>query len=66
MAVHQEVRLGSAELVPDLDRTDSWLLFIDGVPQSGVDLGDPDYLEFEYVRRTGSTVPLRTIIFNPT
>jgi hypothetical protein len=51
--VHQEVRLGSAELVPDLDRADAWLLFIDGVPQSGVDLGDPGYLEFEYVRRIG-------------
>ncbi|HEX7163895.1 MAG TPA: fused MFS/spermidine synthase [Trebonia sp.] len=58
MAVHQEVRLGSAELVPDLDRTDSWLLFIDGVPQSGVDLGDPGYLEFEYVRRIGHVTDL--------
>jgi len=47
------VRLGSAEIVPDLDRTDAWLLFIDGVPQSGVDLSDPGYLEFEYVRRIG-------------
>jgi spermidine synthase len=52
------VRLGSAELVPDLDRTDSWLLFIDGVPQSGVDLGDPGYLEFEYVRRIGHVADL--------
>jgi hypothetical protein len=52
------VRLGSAELVPDLDRTDAWLLFIDGVPQSGVDLGDPGYLEFEYVRRIGHVADL--------
>jgi spermidine synthase len=52
------VRLGSAELVPDLDRTDSWLLFIDGVPQSGVDLGDAGYLEFEYVRRIGHVADL--------
>jgi spermidine synthase len=57
-AVHQQVRLGSAELVPDLDRADSWLLFIDGVPQSGVDLGDPEYLEFEYVRRIGHAADL--------
>jgi hypothetical protein len=57
-AVHQEVRLGSAELVPDLDRTDAWLLFIDGVPQSGVDLEDPGYLEFEYVRRIGHVADL--------
>jgi spermidine synthase len=56
--VHQEVRLGAAELVPDLDRADSWLLFIDGVPQSGVDLADPGYLEFEYVRRIGHVADL--------
>jgi spermidine synthase len=58
VAVHQEVRLGSAELVPDLDRTDSWLLFIDDVPQSGVDLDDPGYLEFEYVRRIAHVADL--------
>ena len=52
-AVHREVGSGLAELVPDLSRTDSWLLFVDGIPQSQVDLGDPRYLEFEYVRRIG-------------
>ena len=58
VAVHRAVRLGTAELVPDLDRTNSWLLFIDGVPQSGVDLADPGYLEFEYVRRIGHVADL--------
>ena len=58
LAVHQEVRFGSAELVPDVDDTDSWLLFIDGVPQSGVDLADPGYLEFEYVRRIAHVADL--------
>jgi spermidine synthase len=58
IAVHREVRLGSAELVPDLDATGAWLLFIDGVPQSGVDLDDPGYLEFEYVRRIGHIADL--------
>lgn len=58
VAVHREVRLGTAELVPDLDRADAWLLFIDGVPQSGVDLPDPGYLEFEYVRRIGHVIDL--------
>ena len=58
MAVHRQVRLGAAELVPDLDRTDAWLLFIDGVPQSGVDLADPGYLEFEYVRRIAHVADL--------
>jgi len=57
-AVHREVRLGAAELVPDLDAADSWLLFVDGVPQSGVDLADPGYLEFEYVRRIGHVADL--------
>jgi hypothetical protein len=56
--VHREVRLGAAELVPDLDRTHAWLLFVDGGPQSGVDLADPGYLEFEYVRRIGHVIDL--------
>jgi spermine/spermidine synthase len=58
VAVHQDVRLGPAELVPDIDKTDSWLLFIGGVPQSEVDLADPGYLEFEYVRRIGHIADL--------
>ena len=45
------------------------MLLIDGVPQSHVDLGDPGYLEFEYVRRLGHvidtaaprTAPLRVL-----
>src|SRR6202034_1103386 len=58
VAVHRQVRLGGGELVPDIDRSDAWLLFVDGVPQSGVDLGDPSYLEFEYIRRMGHVVDL--------
>lgn len=57
-AVHQEVGSGLAELVPDLSRPGSWLLFLDGVPQSQVDLDDPGYLEFEYVRRIGHVADL--------
>ena len=57
-AVHREVDSGLAELVPDLSRTDSWLLFVDGTAQSQVDLEDPGYLEFEYVRRLGHIVDL--------
>jgi spermidine synthase len=57
-AVHREVGSGLAELVPDLSRTDSWLLFVDGIPQSQVDLADPGYLEFEYVRRIGHVADL--------
>jgi len=57
-AVHREVGSGLAELVPDLSRTASWLLFTDGIPQSQVDLDDPGYLEFEYVQRIGHVVDL--------
>lgn len=57
-AVHREVGGGQAELLPDLSRDGSWLLFIDGVPQSQVDLTDPGYLEFEYVRRIGHVIDL--------
>ena len=42
-----------AELMRELDRPNAWELFVDGIPQSHVDLDDPNYLEFEYVRRLG-------------
>lgn len=58
LAVHQEVGGGMAELVPDADQPGNWLLFLDGVPQSQVDLEDPSYLEFEYVRRMGHVIDL--------
>src|ERR1700753_3648056 len=50
-AVHREVDGGLAELVPDLDRPGSWLLYLGDAPQSQVDLDDPTFLEFESVRR---------------
>ncbi|MFI5931691.1 spermidine synthase [Actinoplanes sp. NPDC051494] len=52
------VASGVAELVPDPDRTGGWTLLLDGAPQSHVDLGDPTYLEFEYVRRIGAALDL--------
>jgi spermidine synthase len=64
-AVHQEVGSGLAELVPDLSRTSSWLLFLDGVPQSQVDTDDPGYLEFEYVRRIGHIIDLAQVAGAP-
>ncbi len=51
MAVHREVDGGLAELVPDMDRPGSWLLYLGDAPQSQVDLTDPRHLEFEYVQR---------------
>jgi spermidine synthase len=47
---------GGAELLRDADRRAAWMLLIDGVPQSHVDLDDPEYLDFEYVRRLGHVI----------
>ena len=47
---------GQAELLRDADRRAAWMLLIDGVPQSHVDLEDPGYLDFEYVRRLGHVI----------
>ena len=44
---------GPIELLRDLDRPRAWLIVVGGTPQSYVDLDDPQYLEFEYVRRLG-------------
>lgn len=49
--VVRNVGQGTAKLMPDVDRERAWLLTVDGAPQSYVDLDDPEYLEFEYVRR---------------
>ena len=46
------------ELVGDPDRPRAWTLLVDGAPQSHVDLDDPRYLEFEYMRRLGHLVDL--------
>lgn len=58
LAVHLDVDAGLAELVPDLSRAGSWILYLAGAPQSQVDLADPTYLEFEYVRRIAHLVDL--------
>ncbi|MEV4142872.1 fused MFS/spermidine synthase [Amycolatopsis sp. NPDC049691] len=50
------VRFGTAELLRDADRGNAWLLSVDGVAQSYVDLDDPANLEFDYVRRFGDVV----------
>lgn len=54
-----EVGFGAtAELLPDGDRPRGATLFVDGTPQSHVDLDDPTHLEFEYVRRLGHVLDL--------
>ena len=47
---------GRAELLRDADRRAAWLLLVDGVPQSHLDLDDPGYLDFEYARRLGHVI----------
>ena len=49
---------GTAELLADADRDGSWMLLVEGTPQSHVDLDDPTHLEFEYVRRMGHVLDL--------
>src|SRR6185503_11516811 len=49
---------GTAELLADADRDGSWMLLVEGTPQSHVDLDDPAHLEFEYVRRMGHVLDL--------
>ncbi|GIH69733.1 spermidine synthase [Sphaerimonospora thailandensis] len=44
------VTFGEVELLRDLDRPDGWMLTMDGVPQSYVDLSDPTYIDFSYVQ----------------
>lgn len=57
-AAEEKVDSGTAKLVPDPDRARAWTLLLDGTPQSHVDLDDPAYLDFEYVRRLGHVVDL--------
>lgn len=47
---------GVAELLADADRPGGWLLLVDRVRQSYVDLDDPTYLDFEYVQEFADIV----------
>jgi hypothetical protein len=49
---------GMADLVPDPDLPDGWVLLLDGTQQSHVDLADPARLAFEYMRRIGHVIDL--------
>ncbi|MCW2944942.1 MAG: spermine synthase [Actinoallomurus sp.] len=56
--IEEKVDSGTAELVSDGDRPRAWTLLVNGTPQSHVDLDDPAYLDFEYVRRLGHVADL--------
>src|SRR5215831_7934686 len=51
-----DVRTGRAELLADADRPAGWLLLLDRIRQSYVDLDDPTYLDFEYLRSMADVV----------
>ncbi len=48
--VDRTAAFGRAELLADADRPGGWLLTVDRIRQSYVDLDDPSYLDFEYVQ----------------
>ncbi|ANN14577.1 spermidine synthase-like protein [Amycolatopsis orientalis] len=50
------VRFGTAELLRDADRSNAWMISVDGVAQSHVNLDDPADLEFDYIRRIADVV----------
>jgi spermidine synthase len=50
------VLTGSAELLADADRPGGWLLLVDRIRQSYVDLDDPTYLDFEYLQMLADLV----------
>jgi hypothetical protein len=47
---------GELELLADDDRPGGWLLLLDRIRQSYVDLDDPTYLDFEYVQAFAGVV----------
>ncbi len=65
LAVHRELSSGLAEIVPDISRTDAWILYLAGAPQSQVDLADPTYLEFEYIRRIAHLLDVAAPVGEP-
>ncbi|WP_181775185.1 spermidine synthase [Amycolatopsis pittospori] len=50
------VRFGMAELLRDADRPNAWMITVDGVAQSHVNLDDPTDLEFDYIRRIADVI----------
>ena len=47
-----------ARLEESRTRPGAWTLYVDGTPQSHVDVDDPTWLGFEYVRRIGHAIDL--------
>lgn len=56
--VEAEVCGGRAVLEPDPDRPSAGTLWVEGIPQSHVDLANPAYLSFEYMRQIGDVIDI--------
>ncbi|AGL18714.1 spermidine synthase [Actinoplanes sp. N902-109] len=56
--VFARIASGTVSLEPDPARERGWTVYVDGVPQSYVDLGNPRHLAFEYVRRIATVLRL--------
>ncbi|WP_155853889.1 fused MFS/spermidine synthase [Arthrobacter sp. H5] len=54
-----EIATGTCELQSDKFNPNGWLLTINGVPSSHIDLADPERLDFEYMRWIASLVSSR-------
>ncbi|PFG19375.1 spermidine synthase [Serinibacter salmoneus] len=46
-----EIDTGTLELLPDPDRPSAFMVYVNGVESSFVDLEDPGHLEFEYMQQ---------------
>jgi len=55
------VRSGIVDLVPDEANPAGWLVVVNGLDASYVDLDDPTWLEFEYVRWIGDVLDLAAL-----
>jgi spermidine synthase len=64
-AADQPATAGRVELLADLDRPGSWMLLVDGISQSHVDLEDPRHLDLEYMQRLGHLVDLAAPVGTP-
>lgn len=55
----QQIDTGTAEIVPDSDRPRAYTLMVNGVPSSHLDLDDPTWLDFEYLRWMAAIIETR-------
>lgn len=58
--IRAEIETGYAELCPDPDVESAWTLLVNDVPQSHVDLKDPQLIAFDYMRRIADIIEVLT------